>query len=193
MTRAAEQALGARVFHGNAEPGWFMRIPLVDTSTAPFRGRQDISGRYAADVTLAAYRLKLGAVVPVTTGARAGVGSRDLAIVERAIGDTSVTVRVRLTKPALAWQRARELDFLLLNRARGEAMPGHSTTRLGRFRQLSPLYLWSPVETIGFSKVLLNRQRLTDEWFQDAALAVLTIEEEGTFTVRVTADKFPRL
>jgi len=189
VTAAAAHAVKADVFHAEDDYNWFMRIPLVATDTADIRSRVEMPGRYEAAIKLVAYRLRLAGVIPARAGAHLGIGSRDLTIEERGGTESVFTLTARLADPALLWTTSRELEFLLVNRARGEAKPGHFDERSSTTDRLFPFYLWSPVARLQFGRALRdNNRKLDDEWFEAAELAVLTIEEEGAFTVRVTMD-----
>jgi hypothetical protein len=191
VAAAAEHALGSKVFHDRNDRTWGRRFAVLDTQAAGVKARAGLSGRYEATVSLIAYRLRTAAQIPARAGERAGVASRDLTIVARHLEPDSYSLDVRLTRPALLWRRAGELEFLLVNRARGEAMPGQlGQASFGAFRsRLSPFYLLSSLSKLSFSRTLPDgRSRLDDTWFDGAELAVLAIEEEGAFTRRVALD-----
>jgi len=189
VTVAAAHALGAQVLHAGDEFHWFTRVPIADTDGPDVRARSGMPGRYDATVKLVAYRLRLAGVLPRRPGARIQTASQGLAILEGSGNDATEVVHVRLAKAALLWQPPRALEFLLVNRSRGEALPGYYNQRSSRIDQLSPLYLWAPRSTVSFTKSLLEKRGLDDHWFEGSELAILAIEEEGVFTKRVTMDE----
>ncbi|RPJ70818.1 MAG: hypothetical protein EHM24_14335 [Acidobacteria bacterium] len=189
VTAAAAHALGAEVFHAEDQHGWYMRIPLAKTDTPEVMARKGMPGRYEATVTLVAHRLRLAGVLSRRPGSHIRTGSQGLTILERRRNDSMDMLRVRLAKAALLWERTPALEFLLVNRSRAEALPGYYNQRSARLEPLSPFYLWAPLSTVSFVKALLENRGLDDTWFEGSELALLTIEEEGTFTKQVTMDE----
>jgi len=187
---AAADVLQAAVLHADDREDWFMRLPLVDIASSEVLARQETPARYEGSVKLIAYRLRLAALLPMTAGASTGFASRHLAVVSGPGRDDGAHVwRVRLTAPALDWRPAGEVECLLLNRSRGEALPGHYRARYGRLEQQLALYLWAPIADLAFPYRAGGNRRLDEAWFDGSELAVLSIEEEGSFSVKVTMDE----
>jgi hypothetical protein len=192
--RALEGALGGARLLGSPEETELHWPTVVHVTEEDFGKYAAVPGRLVATMNIALARTLLRGTLPLAENATLELDSRRITImrVDRYPARYRVWLRHTRVEPLLAWPRIRSFTYVLLNKARNEAVAGYLSPLSGGGFSLAPFdivmtgpgpkgfaleqyELQVPAPTRGDTQAA----RLDDTWLDAAELAILESVHAG--------------
>lgn len=187
--QVVERTVGARLLY---RPAWRTYLRLLELPSDVYEQHQGVPGVYDADFVLQAYRVWIGAVIPLRSGAAGSVLSQTTTILAIRPGPKQWAVDIRESMPrALSPEHVVRTTHLLRNRKRGEALllPRYGLLQMSG-GGLASSYLTVTRSTL--TQSLKGKPATLDpSWFDDAELVLIGfVREGGAFAKHVTIPCF---